>query len=83
MEVPFTPETEKKLNDLAALNGRSSVAELVQNVVEGYFAEALEVRKMLDSRYDDIKSGKVELIPGEEVFAELRAKSAARRAKPQ
>jgi len=37
---------------------------------------------MLDSRYDEIKSGKVKLIPGEEVFARLRAKSEARRLKP-
>lgn len=31
---------------------------------------------MLDGRYDDIKSGKVKLIPGDEVFARLRARSA-------
>jgi hypothetical protein len=36
---------------------------------------------MLDSRYDDIKSGKVNLIPGDEVIAGLRERSAARRAK--
>jgi hypothetical protein len=34
---------------------------------------------MLDSRYDKIKSGRVKLIPGEEVISRLRAKSAARR----
>jgi hypothetical protein len=37
---------------------------------------------MLESRYDDIKSGKVKLIPGEEVFARLREKSEARRLRP-
>lgn len=79
MEVRFTPETEKKLNDLAALNGRGSAAELVQNVVEGYFSEVFEVRQVLDSRYDDLKSGRVKPIPGDEVIARLRAKSAAYR----
>lgn len=82
MEVHFTPETEKKLNDLAELNGRGSPAELVQNVVEGYFAEEFEVRQMLDSRYDDLKSGRVKPVPGEEAFARLRAKSEAHKTKP-
>jgi hypothetical protein len=33
---------------------------------------------MLDSRYDDIKSGRVKPIDGEEAFARLREKSEAR-----
>jgi hypothetical protein len=32
---------------------------------------------MLNSRYDNIKSGRVKLIPGEEVEAYFREKSAA------
>ena len=36
-------------------------------------------REMLDSRYDDVKSGKVKLIPGEEAFARLRERIDARR----
>jgi hypothetical protein len=55
---------------------------LVQDAVAGFFDELAETREMLDSRYDEIKSGKVKLIPGEEVFARLRAKSEARRPKP-
>jgi len=35
--------------------------------------------KGLDGRYDELESGRVQLIPGDEVFARLRAKSAARR----
>lgn len=82
MEVHFTPELEKKLNDLAALSGRPA-GELVQDAVAGLVDELAETRNMLDSRYDDIKSGKVKLIPGEEVEAYFREKSAAaRRAKP-
>ena len=40
-------------------------------------------RETLDRRYDDMEGGRVKPIPGEEVFARLRAKSAARRAERQ
>jgi hypothetical protein len=45
-----------------------------------YVDELTDVRANLDSRYDDLKSGKVKPIAGDEVIARLRAKSAARRA---
>jgi predicted DNA-binding protein len=75
MEVHFTPELERKLNDLASKTGRGA-DELVQDVVAGYVDELAGVREMLDSRYDDIKSGKAKLIPGDEVEAYFREKSA-------
>jgi hypothetical protein len=75
MEVHFAPETEK-LKDLALRSGRRTADELVQQVVEGYFEELAETRQTLDSRYDDLESGKVKPIPGDEVAAHLREKSA-------
>jgi hypothetical protein len=78
MEVHFTPDLEKKLNDLAAQSGRST-DELVQDAVAGMVDELAETREMLDRRYDDIKSGNVKLIPGEEAFARLRERIDARR----
>ncbi len=82
VEVTFTPETEKKLADLAAQSGRGT-AELVQDMVEGYFDELAQTREMLDGRYDDLKSGRVKPIPGDEVAAYFREKSAAaRRSQP-
>jgi hypothetical protein len=42
--------------------------------------ELADVRATLDSRYDDLKSGRVKPIGGDEVIARLRAKSAARSA---
>jgi len=39
----------------------------------------VETRHMLDSRHDDIRCGKVKLIPGDEVEAELRQRIAERR----
>jgi len=49
-----------------------------------YLQEVSQVREMLDSRYDDFKSGRVKPLDGEEAFAELRrkSKSDARRARP-
>ena len=82
MEVQFTADVEKKLNEIAVQSGRGTAAALVQDVVEGYFEELAQTRQMLDGRYDDIKSGRVKLIPGDEVFARLREKSDSRRAKP-
>lgn len=84
MEVHFTPEMEKKLEELAARNGSGTAERLVQEVVERYFDELSELAKTLDSRYDDLKSGRVKPIPGDEIEAHFRAKSAAaRRTLPQ
>lgn len=81
MEIHFTPEIEKRLAELAAQSGRGA-DELVQQVVAGYVNELATVRNMLDSRYDDIKSGRMELIDGEEAFARLGDKSKSRRSGP-
>jgi hypothetical protein len=49
----------------------------------GYVAELVQTREMLNSRYDDLKSGRVKPIPGDEVEAHFREKSAAaRRSQP-
>jgi predicted DNA-binding protein len=79
MEVHLTPDLQGKLDKLVRETGRP-VDEFVQDAVAVYVDELSEVRSTLDSRYDDLKSGKAKLISGEEVFARLRAKSAARRA---
>ena len=82
MEVQFTPETEKKLKDLSAQSGRGA-DELLQDALAGYFEEVTQTGEMLDSRYDDLKSGRVKPIPGNEVEAYFREKSAAaRRSQP-
>jgi len=50
--------------------------ELVEDAMAGYFEELAQTRKMLDSRYDDLKSGRVKPIDGEEVFARLKERTA-------
>ena len=78
MEVHVTPETAKKLNDLAAASGRAP-EEIVEDVLAGYLNHVASVRETLDSRYDDLKSGRVKPIDGEEFFRQLRERSQRRR----
>jgi hypothetical protein len=46
--------------------------ELVEDAMASYFDELAQVRGMLDNRYDDLKSGKVQPIDGEVFFESLR-----------
>jgi predicted transcriptional regulator len=78
MVVRLSPETESRLQELAATTGHAP-DDLVENAMTGYLAELSQVRNMLDARYDDIKSGRVQPIDGEEVFRRLRQKSQNRR----
>jgi hypothetical protein len=71
MEVHFTPDIEKKLADFAAESGRAT-DDLVQDAVTAFFDELLQTREMLNSRYDDLKSGRVKPIDGEQFFESLR-----------
>jgi predicted DNA-binding protein len=82
MEVNFTPETEKKLKDLSAQSGRGT-DDLVEDATAAYVEELLETRGMLNSRYDDLKSGRVKPIDGEEALARLKAKTEAERKRPE
>jgi len=82
MEVHFPPEIRAQLEQMARDTGRRS-DELVENVVTDFFEDFAFTRMTLDRRYDNLESGRVKPIPGDEVFARLRAKSAARRAEHQ
>ena len=79
MEVHLTPDVQAKLEQMARDTGRPS-DELLEDAVIGLYDELAFFRETLDRRYDDLESGRVKLVPGHEVFARLRAKSAARRA---
>jgi hypothetical protein len=74
MEVHFAPDVEKKLNDLAARSGCGTADALVQDVIGGYIDELAQTREMPDGRYDDLKSGRVKPIDGEEFFECLRCR---------
>jgi predicted transcriptional regulator len=79
MEVHFSPDVQDKLEQMARDTGRRS-EHLVENMVTEVLDDLVITRRTLDWRYDDLESGRVKPIPGDEVFARLRAKSAARRA---
>jgi len=70
MEVHFAPELQAKIDQLATETGRPT-NELVEDVVAGYFDELAQTREMLNSRYDDLKSGRVKPIDGEAFFESL------------
>lgn len=44
----------------------------MEDAIAGYLQEVTAVREMLDSRYDDIKSGRVMAVDGETFFDSLR-----------
>jgi hypothetical protein len=78
MELHFTPDVEKKLDDLAAQSGRRT-DDLLQDTLAAYFDELVQTRDMLNDRYDELKSGNAEPVDGEEAFARLKAKTEGQR----
>jgi hypothetical protein len=63
-------------------SGRGTADMIVQDVIAGYFDELTQTRAMLNSRYDDLKNGRVKPIPRDEVIAHFREKSEAARPTP-
>ena len=59
MEVHVAPEIERRLCDLASQSG-CETGKLLEDALAGYFDEVMKTRTLLDSRYDDLKSGKVD-----------------------
>jgi hypothetical protein len=51
----------------------------LQDVLAGYLDELVQTREMLNSRYDELKSGLVKPIDGEEAFARLKANTEVQR----
>ncbi len=78
MEVHLTPDLEQKLQELASQTGRGA-DELAQDAIAGFVDAVGEVRGMLNSRYDDLKSGRVQPIDGDEALRRLRQRSESRR----
>lgn len=74
MVVNLKPETETRLQELAAKTGRAP-EELVEDAMSGYLAELAQARDMLDGRYDQIKNGTAQPVDGEAAFAQLRMKN--------
>lgn len=58
------PDLQAKLESWVTETGRGP-GELVEEAMAGYFDELARTRQMLNSRYDDLKSGRVQPIDGE------------------
>ena len=72
MEVHLNnPDLQAKIDRWVTETGRGP-DELVEDAVAGYFEELAQTREMLNSRYDDLKNGKVKAIDGEAFFENLR-----------
>jgi predicted DNA-binding protein len=71
MENHLAPELEAKLNEMATKTGRAT-DELVQDAMASYLEEFVDVRRMLDRHYDEIKSSRTKPINGEMFFESLR-----------
>jgi hypothetical protein len=71
MEFHFKPETESRILETAAKMGLTP-EDLIEDAMAGYLAEVAELRATLESRYDDMESGRVKLVDGEAFFESLR-----------
>jgi predicted transcriptional regulator len=71
MDVHLNPELKAKVEQWATETGRTA-EEIVEEAMSSYFDELAQVRDELDSRYDEIKSGKVQMVDGEAFFETLR-----------
>jgi hypothetical protein len=79
MEVQFAPDLQAKLDRLSMETGPRA-EELVRDAVSIYLDRLADTRAILESRYDDLKCGKVKLIGGDRVIARFPEKIASRRA---
>jgi hypothetical protein len=70
MSLVIKPNQEAKIAELAAKTGRDQADVLVE-VIESYFDELSETRKMLDRRYDEFKSGRVAASTPEQIREDI------------
>jgi len=70
MDVNLTPDTEKKLLDLAATSGRGT-DDLIEDAVAGYYDDVLQTRQHIEEGYLQAERGA--LIGGEQAQREIQA----------
>jgi hypothetical protein len=64
MEVHFAPELQAKIDQLVIETGRPA-DKLIEDALTIYIADLARTREMLNSRYDELKSGSVKPIPAQ------------------
>ena len=66
MSLEIKPTQEAKIAALAASTGRDKT-EILEQVIDSYFDDLDDVRKILDRRYDDFKSGRIQSLTPQEL----------------
>jgi hypothetical protein len=77
MEVQLGPTRRPSSKSCPAKSDTQRM--LVEDAVAGYFKELAQTPDKLNSRYDDLKTGRAKPIPGDEVIAHLKATTEAQR----
>jgi predicted transcriptional regulator len=73
MEVHLSPDTEKKLLDLATASGRGT-DDLIEDALAGYYEGMLQTRQHIEEGYLQAERG--ELIDSEQASREIQAMKA-------
>jgi predicted transcriptional regulator len=81
MEVHLSPDAQAKLDEFTRQHGRSS-DDTISNAVNAYLDRLTDARATLSRRYDELESGAVQLIDGDEAYRRLMEKTDARRRRP-
>jgi hypothetical protein len=77
MELHLEPALAAKVEQWSAETGRPP-EDIVKDAIAGYFSEVEEIRATLDRRYDEMASGKVKGVPGDQARRILEERIAAR-----
>ena len=78
MDLRLKPGLAAKIDQWSAQTGRPA-CDLVEDAVAAYFNELGELRATLDSRYDGVASGRVQLVDGQDARTLLKKRASARR----
>ena len=76
MEVHLPPKDHARLTEIAEKTGRPE-SEIVREVMRTYLDGMDDVREMLDSRLEDIESGRVKPITAEQLQENLARRKQA------
>jgi predicted DNA-binding protein len=76
MDLQLPPKDHARLIELAAKTGREE-SEIVKEVIGSYLDGVDEVRELLNSRLEDIESGRVKPLTSEQLWKNLELRKKA------
>jgi len=78
MELHLNPELTVKVEQWSARTGRPA-GDLMEDALAGYLIEQADLGNLLDSRYDDLATGRVQAVDGAQAYELLQERARARR----